>query len=245
MLGGKDPVVPVYASGLNPTDAVPVALTRRAEGYRAFKLKVGFGRERDIANLTSLRTAIGDDARLMVDANQGWRLDQALAIIPELKRFRLDWIEEPLRADRPWDEWRHLQAHSGAILAAGENIIGEAAFQTAIESGALGVLQPDAGKWGGISLCRVVAQGAVAAGLRYCPHWLGGGIGLLASAHLLAALGGGGMLEVDANDNPFRRLIWGRLGGVTDGLARLTDEPGLGVRPDLDRLAAYSVRHDR
>lgn len=241
VLGGIDPAIAVYASGLNPGDATATALARRDEGHRAFKLKVGFGRDRDLANLAALRGALGEEARLMVDANQGWRLDEAVAMAPELSRFRLDWIEEPLRADRPWDEWRHLRADSGAILAAGENVASEAGFAAAIGGGALGVLQPDVGKWGGVSLCLVVARRALAGGLRYCPHWLGGGIGLLASAHLLAAVGGGGMLEIDANDNPLRTLTCGPVAAVTDGTVRLTEAPGLGAAPDLDRLARYAV----
>ena len=73
----------------------------------------------------------------------------------------------------------------GTPLAAGENIAGEAAFAVAINSGALGVVQPDLGKWGGFSGGVPVARRIVERGRLFCPHWLGGGIGLLASAHLL------------------------------------------------------------
>jgi L-alanine-DL-glutamate epimerase-like enolase superfamily enzyme len=75
------------------------------------------------------------------------------------------------------------------------------------------------------------------AGLRYCPHFLGGGIGLLASAHLLAASGGDGLLEIDANPNPLRNLLSGSLANIEDGRARLGFAPGLGVTPDLRQLA--------
>ena len=68
----------------------------------------------------------------------------------------------------------------------------------------MAVVQPDVAKWGGISGCLPVARRVVAARRRYCPHYLGGGIGLLASAHLLAAVGGDGLLEVDCNPNPLR-----------------------------------------
>jgi L-alanine-DL-glutamate epimerase-like enolase superfamily enzyme len=44
----------------------------------------------------------------MADANQGWTLEQAIAIAPKLERFNLGWVEEPLRADRPWADWEAL-----------------------------------------------------------------------------------------------------------------------------------------
>ena len=85
----------------------------------------------------------------------------------------------------------------------GENIAGREAFATAFTEGVLNVIQPDAAKWGGITGCIAVAREAIAAKRTYCPHYLGGGIGLVASAHLLAACNGG-WLEVDSNDNPLR-----------------------------------------
>ncbi|WP_275431080.1 enolase C-terminal domain-like protein, partial [Klebsiella pneumoniae] len=83
-----------------------------------------------------------------------------------------------------------------------------AEFDEAIASGCFAILQPDAAKWGGVSGCLQVARQALGAGISYCPHYLGGGIGLMASAHLLAAAGGPGMLEIDTNPNPWRdRLV--------------------------------------
>lgn len=243
MLGGSDPSIGVYASGLHPDDAAELAAARQAEGYRAFKLKLGFGHTRDLANLEALRTTLGDDAALMADVNQGWELPDALAIAPELDRFGLDWLEEPLRADRPWAEWKQLSAQLGTPLAAGENIASDAAFNAAMQAGALRVLQPDCGKWGGVSATLPVARRARTAGLRYCPHWLGGGIGLLASAHLLAAVGGDGLLEIDANPNPLRTALCGPLGAIRDGQAVLTEAPGLGDLPDIDLLEPLLVRH--
>lgn len=242
LLGGGSPRVPVYASGLNPDGPEMLAAARRDEGYRAFKLKVGFGAERDLANLQLLRKVLGD-AALMVDANQAWSLAQALEFAPRLEAFALQWLEEPLRADRPWREWQALAQGTRLPLAAGENIYGEGDFDAAIGSGALRVVQPDMAKWGGFSGCLPVAKRILAAGLRYCPHYLGGGIGLLASAHLLAAAGGDGMLEVDANPNPLRTELCGPVGKVHDGACVLSEEPGLGVLPDSGLLKRWAVPH--
>jgi L-alanine-DL-glutamate epimerase-like enolase superfamily enzyme len=247
MLGGSDPSVTPYASGLNPTAPERLAAIKRDEGFRAFKLKLGFGADRDQANLLALRAELGEAATLMADVNQGWTEEQASREAPALRPHNLRWLEEPLRADIPWPVWRRLAGHAALPLAAGENVAGEAGFAAAIASGALAVVQPDIGKWGGFSGCLPVARAVVAAGLTYCPHWLGGSIGLLASAHLLAAVdpGGrsGGMLEVDANPNPLRSLTAGPLATIKEGRATLTEQPGLGAPPDETGLRCYIVPH--
>ncbi len=242
LLGGKSPTIPVYASGLNPTAPGKLAAQKLAEGYRAFKLKVGFGLERDVANLKALRGVIGA-LPLMVDANQAWDLETAIERAAAFQDFGLAWLEEPLRADRPWSEWQQLASKPAPGLAAGENLAAFPAFERALESHALAVVQPDIAKWGGFSGCLPVAKKILGHGMRFCPHYLGGGIGLVASAHLLAAAGGDGMLEVDANPNPLRTLACWPLEQVVDGAATLSDEPGLGVSPDLNALRQYTVAH--
>jgi L-alanine-DL-glutamate epimerase-like enolase superfamily enzyme len=236
LLGGASDRVAVYASGINPEAPEALVARKRAEGHRAFKLKVGFGAARDLANLGRVRDAAGPGAALMVDANQAWDLPAALDMARQLEPFGLRWIEEPLRADRPWSEWQALREGGVTPLAAGENLAGEAAFEALLTSAAVKVVQPDVAKWGGISGCLPVIRRIHAEGLRHCPHYLGAGIGLLHSAHLLAATGGDGLLEVDANDNPLRSLLCAGLNRIEDGSARLGDLSGIGVEPDIDAL---------
>jgi L-alanine-DL-glutamate epimerase-like enolase superfamily enzyme len=233
LLGGTADDVAVYASGLNPVGADELVAAMLSQGYTAFKLKIGFGREYDVANLTKLREMIGPAHRLMADANQAWTLQRALDVAPLLASFGVGWLEEPLRCDRPATEWRALAEYSPVPLAAGENMAGADAFDAAIASRAFAVIQPAATKWGGISGCMDVIRATRAAGLTYSPHNLGGGVGLLASAHLLAAAGGDGMLEIDANPNPLRTLLCGPLDAVSNGRVRLGDAPGIGIVPDL------------
>lgn len=242
LLGGQGGEVPVYASGLNPTQPERLAAERHADGFRAFKLKVGFGTQRDLANLQALREAVGGCA-LMVDANQAWSLQAALEHAAAFEPFGLRWLEEPLRATRPWSEWRELAARAPMPLAAGENLAGFEAFEQALDARCLAVVQPDLAKWGGFSACLPVARQVLARGLRYCPHYLGAGVGLLASAHLLAAAGGDGMLEVDANPNPLRSATCGPVAHVVQGRVHLSERPGLGDEPDLAGLRSLIVRH--
>ena len=241
-LGATEAVrrLPVYASGLNPDQPEKLAAAKKTEGHRAFKLKIGFGRERDLANLVALRETFGADATLMVDANQAWDIETAVAMSHAIAPFRPTWLEEPLRADAPSQYWQQLARISPVPLAAGENMRGEQ-FEAAVGAGWVKVLQPDVGKWGGFSGCIDVGRSALAAGVRLCPHWLGGGIGLIASFHLLAAVGGDGLVEVDANPNPLRELMAAPFPALAAGQMDVPQGPGLGVAPDLAALRAFEA----
>ena len=93
--------MPVYASGINPTNPGVIAAAMLDAGYQALKLKIGFWTECDTRNLAALRDLLGDDAELMADANQAWRVDEASAMLDKLAPFNLAWLEEPIAADRP------------------------------------------------------------------------------------------------------------------------------------------------
>ncbi len=240
-LFGGAPDVAVYASGLNPVEPERLAAQKREEGYRAFKLKVGFGLERDLANLRALRDLLGERTPLMVDANQAWDAQAAIDAARALAAFGLGWLEEPLPADASPAEWQRVAMVSPMPLAAGENIRGFADFAHAIEGPSLRVIQPDLGKWGGFSGCLTVGRQVRAAGKLFCPHWLGGGIGLVASLHLKAAVGGEGYVEVDSNENPLRELLGRPFPAVHESRVTLSDRPGLGVDPDVAGLSAFRV----
>lgn len=239
-LGGSNRVR-VYASGIGPERVAEIAQAKQAEGYRAFKLKVGFDPWRDVANLAVMRSALGPDATIMCDANQAWgTLDEAVARIAELAPYQPHWMEEPIGADQPHAAWRALAERSLVPLAAGENLRGSQAFEEALAAGYLRFVQPDVGKWGGISGGLAVARQARTHGVAYCPHWLAGGVGLAASMHALAASGSaGGWAEVDANPNPLREEVFPF--EIKEGWATLPETPGLGVEPDLRRLAEFMV----
>ena len=95
---------------------------------------------------------------------------------------------------------------------------------------------------GGLTKTIPIAKAVVAKKKSYCPHFLGGGIGLLASAHVLAAVGGDGMLEVDCNPNPLRTFLVNGLFKTPMSSMILGDEPGIGVEPDLLAIAEYRIK---
>lgn len=243
-LGRAASAVPVYASGIHPNGAVETLKDCRTEGHKAFKLKIGFDEGQDLETVRAVTSGLQPDERLMLDANQAWDLKTALHMVKALAPFAPDWLEEPLPADEPIVDWHTLSKAASFPLAGGENLLASHDFDRIITSGVLGVIQPDACKWGGLSGGRVVAKATMAAGHRYCPHYLGGGIGLVASAHLLAAVGGDGLLEVDVNPNPLRNLLAEPFPKITDGHLRLTDGIGLGVEPDLKNVRKWLVHHE-
>lgn len=239
MLGaGHVASVPVYATGINPDEPERFAADRQAEGHRAFKLKTGFGQEVDVRNLQAMRATLGPQATITCDSNQTHDVQQAIAFARAIADLNLSWFEEPIRVDAPAADWEKLARESSTPLAGGENFQG-LQFDAAIAAPVLQVIQPDVTKWGGISGNWDVARKAVAAGKRYCPHYFGGGVSLLASLHLLAAAGGEGLLEFDCHPNVGREAVVGSLLPVTDGHVPVPQGPGLGAVPDLDALIRY------
>lgn len=243
-LGGTgNGVMPAYASGINPTNVLAAVEKSRKLGYRAFKFKVGFDAEQDLRNIRESSASLQAGESLAIDANQAWDLPHALEFALKLRESPLAWLEEPLRCDTHLSQWSILRRHCPVPLAGGENIRDSDDFHAVIHSRALTVIQPDICKWGGLTGCLPIASAVTAAGLRYCPHYLGGGIGLMASAHLLAAVGGDGLLEVDVNDNPLREALAQPYPVLKDGALRLSEEPGLGVEPALKELEPLRVMY--
>ena len=231
--------VPCYASGIAIAQADDQIALSRAAGFSAFKVKVGFDLARDARLLAGLFQTLAPNETLCADANQAWTLPEAQSFVTTCADLPLGWLEEPLPADAAPGDWRDLANQTVSPLAGGENIIGTNGFADAIASGVFGVLQPDIAKWGGLSGCWTVAQAIRKAGMRYCPHFLGGGIGLIASAHLLAAAGGDGLLEVDVNPNPLRDAFDPWRGAEDRGTFPIPDSPGLGITTLPEEIAPY------
>ena len=208
------------------------------DGSGDFHVRVK-GEVDQVENVGNIVAELEDGEELMLDANQGWDIEDARGAVEAFGKYPLGWIEEPLCADDPVENWVELAQLSAVPLAGGENLLGRAAFDDAVDQGLLDVIQPDIGKWGGFSGCLPVARRAVAAGRRYCPHWLNSGIGLHGSAHLLSAVGGSGVLEHDALENPLQAPLAQPFPALVDGCFQLSDRPGLGVEPDLQAAAGW------
>src|SRR5207244_6091808 len=114
----------------------------RRDGFTALKLKVGKpDAEEDGERGAKVREAVGRAATLMVDANQSWTIDQAIARTRALEPYGLYWIEEPLEAT-DLAGFERLGRHITTARAGGESMYSTAAFYDAIRRQALDILQP-------------------------------------------------------------------------------------------------------
>ncbi len=233
--------VRVYASTLDPARAPTLAGELAAAGHNAFKLKVGHNPARDETLVRGVREALGDGPAIMIDANQSWSADEARDALNGLARYGLTFAEEPLSALAPPGDWVSLARETDVPLAAGENICSDEAYAAHLGAAALTFYQPDVAKWGGIGGCATVGRQIVDSGFVYCPHFMGSAIGLAASLQLLAAVGGAGYVELDANANPLRTDLCDLDLRVSEGRVRVPTGDGIGVVPDAAALRQYQV----
>ena len=230
LIHAKSPnTVPAYASGIQISAANDLMPQARANGHLRFKLKVGFDMPADISAVHKVQSELERNELIACDANQAWSLQQAKEFVKGISGLPLHWLEEPLPVFQDTSEWLELISHTNIPLAGGENMIGKSEFDQAIKIGNLSIIQPDVAKWGGVTGNLNVARNALASGKRYFPHFLGAGIGLAASAELLAGVGGDGLLEIDVNDNPLRSMFFEDAEPVLNGKWHCYDRPGLGI----------------
>lgn len=235
-LGGTQPAMRCYASGLAPSTAGYQLETLRERGFRAFKFKAGFDDDKTIRELLRQRSCLNTDEVMMVDANCGWDLAQATAALEDLGQMGVEWIEEPLGPERPAAEWLQLKSKINLPIAAGENIFDHKDFDTAMPW--IDVVQPDLAKWGGVTGVLETGRRFIRAGKRFCPHSFGTELSAIASAHVLAATKGDGFIELDVNPNPLRSdstyAAW-----IDNGLFILPERPGLGFDVDIAALEPF------
>ena len=247
LFGAPGDAVKAYASGIHPKEAADRVRLAREREFTAFKVKVGFGEDVDRAGLASARELIDENHQLMIDANQAWTSPrQAADNINKLSRFDLTWIEEPLRASATERQWQALKKMISVPLAGGENVPTLGAVDACQAKELFAFVQPDIGKIGGFTgLLRIFGGRDAAQPLPksvFCPHWLGGMVGLAASAHLLTVIGDAGLLEVDINDNPIRESLanWD-VRPSRGGRIELPEDDGIGITPDLAAMKEHDV----
>ena len=230
-----------------PEDAVAEARRHIGKGFRAMKLKTGFGVEEDIRYILGVREGIGDGPVLMIDANHAYSVGAARRILKAIEGAGIHWFEEPISPE-DIDGYRELKSLTSIYLAAGENEFTKIGFREWIARRAVDILQPDLCSAGGFTECRKISALAQAWHTPIVPHVWASGIGLAASLQFIATLPPAPLalhpieplLEYDQSSHPFRQdLIFGAI-QMHDGMVEIPQTPGIGVEINREVIEKYS-----
>ncbi|MFZ3225873.1 MAG: mandelate racemase/muconate lactonizing enzyme family protein [Xanthobacteraceae bacterium] len=252
LLGGRyrERVRP-YCSVLmvEPDEMYDVVTSRKAEGFKAFKIGWGpFGRKNgpnlDEMIVRAARRAAGDDCELMVDAGASdayWRHDYKWALQTSymLKEYGVAWFEEPLKPDALGD-YVMLRRASPVPIAGGEVLTRRQAFMPWLVEGALDIVQPDVTKVGGISEQRRIAWMASDFGVRYVGHGWNTAVGLAADLQLAAALPNADLVEYIGGSPYVDDVTVGGWHLDSEGLLEIPNKPGLGIEIDREQIGNFA-----
>ena len=147
-----------------------------AEGFRHVKIKVGANPADDRRRLAIVREVVGPDIKVMIDANQVWETDEAIARVRDLAFANPWFIEEPTSPDDIEGHRAVRQAVAPIQVATGEMCQNRILFKQFISREAIDIVQLDACRLGGVNEVLAVLLMAAKANLAVCPH--AGGVGL-------------------------------------------------------------------
>lgn len=156
-----------------------------AQGWTHFKIKVGADHQDDLRRCTVIREEIGP-RQLMMDANQRWDVDEAIANMNALGKFDPSWIEEPTSPDDVLGHATIRKAIAPIRVATGEHCQNRVLFKQFFQAGAIDVCQIDSCRLGGVNEILAVLLMAAKFEIPVCPH--AGGVGLCEYVQHLALL---------------------------------------------------------
>ncbi len=180
MLRGGYPAYTTSAGWLGYSDEHVQQLCREAiaQGWTRFKLKVGVNIQDDLRRAKLMRAEIGPERKMMLDANQVWGVDEAIANMQQLAVYQPWWIEEPTSPDDVLGHAAIAQAIAPIRVATGEHVQNRIIFKKLMQAKAIGFCQIDACRLAGVNEALVVLLLAEKFGVPVCPH--AGGVGLCA-----------------------------------------------------------------
>ena len=255
LLGGRvRDKVAVYATGLYYTEGeFPTRLLDEATmyvelGFKGMKTKIGgLPIAEDVRRVAAIRGAIGDDIRLMVDANQAYPASTAIRIGNQLADLDITWFEEPVNA-KDVDAYLQVQAAVPMPVAGGENLRTRYEFNDFFARRAYDIAQPDVVNAGGITEMRNIAMNANSCGILVNPHVWGSPVMIAASLHLASTIPPcppayeprpyeqEPVMEFDRTPSGIREGITAEPFDQQDGFITVPTAPGLGVEIDEDAV---------
>lgn len=224
LLGQVRDRVPCYGSGkaspmLALDDLVTTSANYIENGFRAVKIRIGREPDHDLERVKAVRTAIGNDARILCDANERLDLPTALWLGRKLADQDIHWLEEPLLS-QDIEGYQRLRAALPMAISMGEHVHARRDFIPYIRAGAADVLQPDMCLVGGITETMRIGRIADSFGLGLAPHFM-----TPLHIHITAALPRATYLEY----YPFMDHLLAETLTVKDGMLLVPDAPGHGV----------------
>jgi L-alanine-DL-glutamate epimerase-like enolase superfamily enzyme len=237
LLGGARESTPVYGSDsawlwMSPEEILDASRPYLDQGMMGIKVKVGNDPEADADRLTQLREALGDGVWLAVDANERYDYATALAMGHFFEEeIGADWFEEPIVCEDVAGHAR-LAAQLEIPIAAGEMLFSRAEFQTYLEQNALGVVQPDITRLGGLTAWLKVAALADQHHRPLSPH-----LQPEVAVHLACGLPGVTSVEY----MPWLYPLFLEPPQIVKGKLVPPQRPGLGLDVDPEAVARFRV----
>jgi len=141
------------------------------EGFTAMKLKVGASNPADdVRRVERVRATVGDQALIMLDANQAWSLPKALDVLTELVKTNPFFVEEPTQPDDVQAHRKLTEAIAPIPIAVGEAVANRVIWKNYLEAGAVGIVQADCTRLAGVSEYLAVTLMATNYPVRVVPH---------------------------------------------------------------------------
>lgn len=256
LLGGahRDKIQP-YATGFyymdhdNPArDFEKEAKLYLSQGFKAFKMKVGLGIEKDVKYVKLLRELLGPDAKLMVDSNHAYTLREATELSRKIEKYDIGWFEEPISPEF-YEQYNELKTKTTIPIAGGECEYTRFGFNQLIKNKSVDILQPDICASGGLTEAKRIGALASANGIDLIPHTWGTSIGIHVALHFISNIESipgrmyqpNFLIEYDQTENGLREHLTFPSIEMKDGMLEVPKRPGLGIDVDEDVLKRYAI----
>ena len=221
-----------------------------AAGFRALKIKLGFGIDDDLTVMRSIRE-VAAKQEVMIDVNHAYGAAEAIRLGRELEQmgWRMRWYEEPV-VQEDLEGYAEVRRALATPIAGGENEYTGFGFQRLLAHRAIDVAQPDLCIAGGFTGCRHIVALAHAHGVQVNPHVWASAVGQAASLQFIASIPVANhslfptdiLLEFDTSSHPFRNDLTDMPLRQRGGWVDIPQKPGLGIEVSADMIRRYSTR---
>ncbi len=231
-LGGEKNkiIVTDYTVSIGEPDAMAAdALKIKEQGYPAIKVKLGRDGKKDVERIRAIRAAVGNDIPIRIDANQGWKVGEAIETLNALSEFDIQHCEEPI-ARWKFMKLRKVKKNSPIPIMADESCSDDHDAERLIELGACDYFNIKLGKSGGIYKALKMVKMAEEAGIRLqVGAMLESRIGMTAFAHFSLCSPAIEHYDFDTALMFREDPVTGGIQYKPNGVVEVPDTPGLGA----------------